>query len=214
MFGKILYFGLPSAFQNSIIAFANVVVQSYINSFGEAAMAGTGAYAKVEGFAFLPITSFAMALTTFISQNLGAGQTDRVRKGARFGVIAAAVIAEIIGIFTFIFIPQLVSLFDSTSEKVIWYGTIKGHTCALFYCLLAFSHAMAAIMRGAGKAVVPMIVMLVCWCVIRVSILYVTGLYAHDINYVNMVYPITWALSSLIFGIYYSRFDFGKAVRL
>jgi Na+-driven multidrug efflux pump len=166
------------------------------------------------GFATMPQNGYQEGAASIISQNLGAGQTDRVRKGARFGVIAAAVIAEIIGIFTFIFIPQLVSLFDSTSEKVIWYGTIKGHTCALFYCLLAFSHAMAAIMRGAGKAVVPMIVMLVCWCVIRVSILYVTGLYAHDINYVNMVYPITWALSSLIFGIYYSRFDFGKAVRL
>ena len=77
--------GLPAGFQNSIIALANVVVQSNINKFGKMAVAGSGAYSKIEGFGFLPITCFAMALTTFISQNLGAKQYERAKKGARFG---------------------------------------------------------------------------------------------------------------------------------
>lgn len=85
--GEILKYGLPSGFQNSIIGLANVVVQSNINSFGDMAMAGCGAYSKIEGFAFLPITSFTMALTTFVGQNLGARQYDRVLKGAKFGMI-------------------------------------------------------------------------------------------------------------------------------
>ena len=72
MLGRIIRIGLPSGVQNSIIAFANVVVQSYINAFGEMAMAGYGAYTKIEGFAFLPINSFTMAMTTFVGQNLGA----------------------------------------------------------------------------------------------------------------------------------------------
>ena len=72
LLGEILKYGLPSGFQNSIIGLANVVVQSNINSFGDMAMAGCGAYSKIEGFAFLPITSFTMALTTFVGQNLGA----------------------------------------------------------------------------------------------------------------------------------------------
>nr|WP_330363878.1 MATE family efflux transporter [Butyrivibrio sp. MC2013] len=213
MLRKILHYGLPSAFQNSIIAFANVVVQSYINSFGEDAMAGIGSYTKIEGFAFLPITSFAMAITTFISQNLGAGNLSRAKKGARFGVTCAVILAELIGVLTYIFIPDLVALFDSSSELAIWYGTVKGRTCSLFFCLLAFSHAMAAIMRGVGKAVVPMVVMMVCWCIIRVSFLYVTGLYAHNINFVNMVYPITWALSSIAFATVYLKMDFSKFVK-
>lgn len=71
LLGEILKYGLPSGFQNSIIGLANVVVQSNINSFGDMAMAGCGAYSKIEGFAFLPITSFTMALTTFVGQNLG-----------------------------------------------------------------------------------------------------------------------------------------------
>ena len=69
LLGEILKYGLPSGFQNSIIGLANVVVQSNINSFGDMAMAGCGAYSKIEGFAFLPITSFTMALTTFVGQN-------------------------------------------------------------------------------------------------------------------------------------------------
>ena len=73
MLGKIIRNGLPAGCQNSIIAFANVIVQTNINAFGEIAVAGQGVYAKIEGFGFLPITCFAMALTTFISQNLGAG---------------------------------------------------------------------------------------------------------------------------------------------
>ena len=73
--------GLPSGIQNSVISIANVIVQSNINSFGAQAMAGCGAYSKVEGFAFLPVTCFAMALATFVSQNVGAGQPDRVKKG-------------------------------------------------------------------------------------------------------------------------------------
>ena len=204
---RIIRFGLPSGFQNSIIGFANVVVQSYINYFGEMAMAGAGAYSKIEGFAFLPITSFAMALTTFIGQNLGAGDYERTRKGARFGTICSLIIAELIGVIIYIFAPQLIAAFDHTPEVIV-FGVERARACALFYCLLAFSHAMAAILRGAGKAIVPMLIMLAFWCIIRVSILAVSSMFCRTIATVNWVYPITWSLSSIAFLIYYKRFDF------
>ena len=72
MLQKVLYIGIPSGLQNAVIALANVVVQTNINDFGALAQAGCGAYSKIEGFGFLPITSFTLALTTFIGQNLGA----------------------------------------------------------------------------------------------------------------------------------------------
>ena len=90
--------GLPSGIQNSVISIANVIVQSNINSFGAQAMAGCGAYSKVEGFAFLPVTCFSMALATFVSQNVGAGQPDRVRKGMKFGTLCSVLMAEIVGV--------------------------------------------------------------------------------------------------------------------
>ena len=100
MLNQIIKLGLPSGVQNSIIAFANVIVQSNINSFDVNAVAGCGAYSKIEGFAFLPITCFSMSLTTFIGQNLGAKEFDRAKKGARFGIITSVLLAEIVGIMT------------------------------------------------------------------------------------------------------------------
>ncbi len=199
---KIIQYGLPSGFQNSIIGFANVVVQSHINYFGEMAMAGAGAYSKIEGFAFLPITSFTMALTTFVSQNIGAGKYSRVKKGAIFGAICSVSVAEVIGVIIYVFAPVLIAAFDQTPE-VIALGTDRARICALFYCLLSFSHVMSSILRGAGRSIVPMIIMLICWCIIRVSILTVSSIFVRDINIVNSVYPITWALSSICFTIYF-----------
>lgn len=204
MLSQIIRIGLPSGVQNSIIAFANVVVQSYINAFGEMAMAGYGAYSKIEGFAFLPINSFTMAMTTFVGQNLGAGQTERTKRGARFGIWATVILAELIGIVVFLLAPQLIAAFDSTPD-VIRFGVEKARTAALFYCLLAYSHSVASILRGAGKAVVPMIIMMACWCMIRVAFLAVNIPLTHAIQMVYVVYPLTWGLSSIVFFFYYKR---------
>ncbi len=204
MLGQIIRIGLPSGVQNSIIAFANVVVQSYINAFGEMAMAGYGAYSKIEGFAFLPINSFTMAMTTFVGQNLGAGQTKRTKRGARFGILATVILAELIGIVVFLLAPQLIAAFDSTPD-VIRFGVEKARTAALFYCLLAYSHSVASILRGAGKAVVPMIIMMAFWCVIRVAFLAVSIPLTHAIQMVYVVYPLTWGLSSMVFFFYYKQ---------
>ena len=204
MLKQIIRIGLPSGVQNSIIAFANVVVQSYINAFGEMAMAGYGAYSKIEGFAFLPINSFTMAMTTFVGQNLGARQEERTKKGARFCILTTVLLAELIGIGVFLLAPQLIAAFDSTPD-VIYFGVEKARTAALFYFLLAFSHSVAAVLRGAGKAVVPMVIMMAFWCVIRVAFLAVTIPLTHAIQMVYVVYPLTWGLSSLVFFFYYKR---------
>lgn len=204
MLGRIIRIGLPSGVQNSIIAFANVVVQSYINAFGQMAMAGYGAYTKIEGFAFLPINSFTMAMTTFVGQNLGAGQTERTRKGARFGILVTVVMAELIGVIVMLFAPQLIAAFDST-PAVVQFGVEKARTAALFYCLLAYSHSVASVIRGAGKAVVSMLIMMTFWCVVRVAFLAVSIPFTHSVLMVYAVYPLTWALSSVAFFFYYRR---------
>ena len=204
IFKQVIQFGLPSGFQNSIIAIANVVVQSNINSFGEMAMAGCGAYSKIEGFGFLPITSFTMALTTFVSQNLGAKNYERTKKGARFGIACAMILAEVIGIIIFIAAPVFVAAFDRTPEVIV-FGTERARTSALFYFLLAYSHSIAAVLRGAGKSVIPMIVMMIFWCVIRVAVLTGVSILIPSIAVVYWIYPLTWTLSSVAFFIYYKK---------
>jgi putative MATE family efflux protein len=203
---QIISVGLPSGIQNSIISVANVVIQSNVNAFGDNAMAGCGAYWKIEGFGFLPITCFSMAMTTFIGQNLGAKQYERAKKGARFGIICSISMAELIGIAIYVFIPQLVRLFN-TDAAVVEYGSIHAHTVCLFYFLLAFTHTVAGVLRGAGKSVVPMYVMLAVWCVFRIA--YVTSIthFLPGIRPVLAAYPITWAVSSVILIIYYLKAD-------
>ncbi len=199
---EILRYGLPSGVQNSVIAFANVIVQSQINSFGKLAMAGYGIHAKIEGFVFLPVTSFNMATTTFISQNLGARRYDRAKKGARFSILAAVLMAEAIGVLYYIFATQLIGIFDST-PGVIEYGATQARIVALFYFLLAFSHSIAAVCRGAGKAFVPMIIMLSIWCVLRIGYIIAVMRLIGEIRYVFWAYPLTWSISSVIYLIYY-----------
>lgn len=202
----IVRYGLPSGVQNSVIAVANVFVQSNINSFGKEAMAGCGSYSKIEGFAFLPITCFTQALSTFVGQNLGAKQYDRVKRGVGFGIACSCTMAELIGVASWLLAPQLISLFNK-APAVVDYGVGHMRIICLFYFLLAFSHCIAGIMRGAGKATVPMAVMLLCWCLLRVSYITVAMRYVNQISTVSWAYPLTWACSSLFFLIYFFKAD-------
>ncbi len=204
--GEIIRYGLPSGVQNSVIGLANVVLQAQVNSFGKMAMAAFGTQAKIEGFAFMPITGFNLALTTFIGQNLGAAQYDRAKKGARFGILSAVVLAELIGVIYYFFAPDLIGLFDKSPE-VIALGTQHARTLVFFYCLLAFSHSVAAVLRGAGKAFVPMLVMLSVWCVLRLIYVMSVMHFIGEIGYIYWAYPITWTISSIIYFLYYHFSD-------
>lgn len=204
MLTRLLRMGIPAGLQNSIISIGNVFVQSGINAFGATAMAGSGAYSKIEGFAFLPVNAFAMALTTFISQNLGAKQYGRARRGSRFGVLGCMILAEAVALLVFLLAPWLASLFGGDAEMVS-YGVLYARTVTPFFFLCAFSHAVAGIMRGAGKAAVPMIVMTFCWCLVRVTYISLFRSSFTSIRMVYAVYPVTWTLSSLVFLLFYLK---------
>lgn len=202
----IVRYGLPSGVQNSVIALANVVVQSNINSFGKAAMAGCGSYSKLEGFVFLPVTCFTQALSTFVGQNLGAGKHERVKKGVGFGIACCCILSELIGICCYFLAPQLIGFFSET-QQAIDFGVSHMRTICLFYFLLAFSHCIASIMRGAGKATVPMFTMLGCWCLFRVTYITIAVKLVNRLTTVSWAYPITWTLSSIVFLIYFLKVD-------
>ena len=200
----IIRIGFPSGVQNSMISIANVVVQSSINGFGSAAMAGCGAHTKLEGFAFLPVICFSQALSTFVGQNLGAEQYDRTRKGVRFGVICGTIMAEIYGVVAYLFAPNLISIFND-SPAVLDYGSRHMRTICLFYCLMAFSHCMAAVFRGAGKASVPMYTMLTFWCIVRIIYIRLALPMVNELTTISWAYPLTWCCSCITFMIYYKN---------
>ncbi len=206
MLKKILIYGVPSGIQNSVIGLANVFVQSNINTFGGIAQAGYGIYGKIEGFAFLPITSFNLALTTFISQNLGAKEYDRAKKGSRFGIICSMLLAEIVGLIMFFFI-QYISLIFTKDIDVIQYAKKQATVACLFYFLLSYSHSISSVCRGAGKAIVPMLVMLIVWCFLRLAYINIALSISYDIKLIYWAYPITWSISSIFYFFYYHFSD-------
>lgn len=203
---EILHYGIPTGIQNSVIGLANVLVQSHINTFGKLGTAACGAYAKIQGFAFLPITSFSMSLTTYIGQNLGAKEYDRAKAGARFGIWASMVLAEVIGVVLFLFAAPLVRIFIRDPESVA-IAVRQSHIESLFFFLLSYSHCLAGIFRGAGKAFIPMFVMLGIWCVFRITYITVAMMIDHNIDLLFWAYPITWIMSSVIYLLYYLKSD-------
>ena len=212
MAGPILRNSLPAGLQNSIISTANVVIQSHINSFGKLAMAGCGAYARVENVVFLPINCFVMAITTFISQNLGAGEHERAKKGARFGVIICVILSELFGLFFHAFAPAIIGAFDSNPE-VIEYGVRYARTVPRFFFLLAYAHSLAGILRGVGKPMIAMGGMLSIWCVFRIIFVTVGINLSHDIRVIFWAYPLTWILTSAVFTFFYRRMDWEQLVK-
>ncbi len=194
--------GLPSGIQNSVVSLSNMVVQTNINVFGDVAMSGCGAYARLEGFALLPASSFSMALSAFVSQNVGAGKYDRVKKGTRFGAWLSVIVVEIIGIAVYSFAPSLVRIFHD-DPQVVSFGVLQARTVVLFYCLLAFSHAMAGVLRGLGLSKVPMYTMLGFWCVLRICWNTFVAAPTGNIQLVFWSYPLTWTCSTVALLSYY-----------
>ncbi len=190
--------GLPAGIQNSVISIGNVVVQTNVNSFGEYAMSGMGSHTKIEGFVFIPIMAMSLTMSTFISQNLGAKEYDRAKKGAVFGIGSCIVIAEVIGVIAYVFAPEFIRIF-AKAEEAIAYGVIQERTVTLFYFLLAFSHSATGVLRGCGKSVIPMVTMLGFWCGIRVLYVTVAIRIFPVFQTVCWAYPITWSLSSMVF---------------
>ncbi len=207
---QVLRQGLPTGVQNAVISVGNIVVQSNINAFGQYAMSGHGAYAKIEGLVFLPITSLSMALPTFVSQNLGARQYERAKKGAAFGLVTGMAVAELIGVAFLFAAPPALRFFVDEPES-IQFGAIHARVVAPFFFLLAFSHCAAGVLRGCGKSFVPMATMLAFWCCVRV--VYVTlAVRAFPVfRTISWAYPLTWSLSSIVFLLFLLKSDWTHA---
>lgn len=201
MMKKVIQQGLPAGIQNSVISIGNVVIQTNINAFGEFAMTGSGAHSKIEGFVFIPITSMVLTLPTFISQNLGAKEYDRAKKGALFGILTSVILAEGIGLLVYVFSPQLIHIF-AKSEEAVRYGVIQERIMTLFYGLMAFSHSATGVLRGSGRSIVPMVTMLGIWCGVRVLYVTIAIQIVPVFQTICWAYPLTWGLSSIVFLIY------------
>lgn len=199
--GLIIKIGLPTGFQNMVISLSNILVQSSVNSFGANAMAGFGAYMKVDGFNVLPVTSFGMAATTFVGQNFGAGKTERVKKGMWMTLGIGILYTITTGILLLTFSETIMHLF-SDDPAVIDYGQQAMHFFCPFYWVLSILHALSGTVRGTGKSIPPMVVLLISLCFFRVLWVQFVMPNIASIEGIFMLYPISWTIGSGLMILY------------
>lgn len=199
--GLIIKIGLPTGFQNMVISLSNILVQSSVNSFGANAMAGFGAYMKVDGFNVLPVTSFGMAATTFVGQNYGAGKLERVKRGMWITLGIGIIYTITTGILLLTFSEAIMHLF-SNDAAVIAYGQQAMRFFCPFYWVLSILHSLSGTVRGTGKSIPPMIVLLVSLCLFRVLWVQFVMPNIASIEGIFMLYPISWAIGSGLMILY------------
>ncbi|WP_177917438.1 MATE family efflux transporter [uncultured Eubacterium sp.] len=201
---EIIRIGLPTAIQNAVISFSNVLVQSSVNDYGSIAMAGYTAYLKIDGFNILPVLSISMAVTTFTGQNVGAKNLKRVKKGMYDALIMCTIYTVLTGVFLLSLSHQILSLFTNDSA-VIEYGQLAMKYFCPFYFLLGILNTLAGTVRGAGKGVPPMLILLFSMCIFRIFWIKLALPFFSTIDGIFMLYPISW-LVGMIMMIIYTRY--------
>ncbi len=198
---KIIKIGLPTGIQNIVIALSNVIIQSSINSFGTIVMAGFASYVKIDGFNFLPVMSFSMAATTFTGQNIGGKRYDRVRRGMKVSLAMGIGYTICTGILLMLFAPQVMGIF-TTSQEVIDCGVYMMKFFCPFYAILAYIHIMAGTIRGTGKTLPPMLIILFSLCVFRILWIAIAVPKIGELYGLIMVYPLSFVVGATLTTIY------------
>jgi len=204
MVSKIIKMGLPTGIQSIVIALSNVIIQSGINSFGAVVMAGFTSYVKIDGFNFLPLMSFSMAATTFTGQNIGAGKIDRVKKGMKVSLTMGMGYAMATGVLLFNLAPYAMGIFTKDPEVVACGVYLMKFFCP-FYWILAFIHVMAGTIRGTGKTLPPMIIILVSLCLFRIIWIATVVPLIGELYGLIMVYPLSFVVGAVL-TILYAKF--------
>ena len=196
--------GLPSAAQSALYSISNIVIQAAVNGFGTTAVAAWSVYGKIDFLFWMTVSSYGIAITTFAGQNFGAQLYDRVHRGTRvcLGMAAATTVAISLALYP---LAGLAFRMFSQDQAVIEQGIQMMHflvpTYITYVCIEIFSGAL----RGCGDVRVPTIITVFGVCGLRVAWLLLVVPHFHTILMVEASYPITWALASILFAVYYLR---------
>ncbi len=208
---NIIRLGLPSGITQAIMSMAMILVQALTNSFGEQFIAANVIIMRVDGFAMLPNFSFGTAMTTYAGQNVGAGQHDRVAKGAKQGTLMAIATSAVITGTILIFGKYLMGIFTDTASLVELSMNMM-RILAVGYIAVAVTQSLSGVMRGAGDTMTPMWISIVQTIIIRVPL-------AYGLVYLTKsdVYPngrsecifisllISWILGAALTAIFYRK---------
>ncbi|MGN0978579.1 MAG: MATE family efflux transporter [Faecousia sp.] len=199
---EFLTVGIPSAVQSVVITLSNLIVQTHINALGVDSIAAFTAYFKVENFIYLPIMAFGQACSTFTSQNIGAYQVERVKKGVTTSLLLGIAVTLGTSALTLIFSKFAFGLF-ARDAGVIELGVQIAWVAYPFYFVYVFLEVYASAIRGAGKALPAMGIIVVNMCLVRTCVLKGILHFQPSVVGVAAVYPITWVCTAVCLFLYY-----------
>lgn len=194
---RILRIGIPAGMNSALYAVANVLIASTVNGFGDAIIAGNGASLGVEGFVTTSFGAFGAAATNFVSQNLGAGKLDRVKRSV--GIISFLTVGTglVLGVAVFFSREFLVAIYQPDNPDVIAAGALRLAVVSLFYFCLALTNVISGATRGLGYSLVPALNSLFFVCTVRILWLYVVFPLEPTYGMLTASYPVSWLLSSI-----------------
>ncbi len=203
---NVIRIGLPAGMQSVLYSVSNLVVQASINSFGTDAIASWAAIGKIDGFIWMVMSAFGIAITTFVGQNFGAQQYARVKRSIKvcLGMALGTTIA--LSILLLVFMEPLLRFFTG-DETVIAIGQRFFWVMAPSYFTYVFIEILSGAIRGAGESLQPMLI--TCFGVCGLRILWLTLVVPrfHTMEMVAMNYPVTWVIAAVVFIFYYLRMN-------
>ena len=203
---SVLRVGIPSGLQSNMYTISNIALQACINSFGTNSVAAWTAYGKVDSFFWMIIGAFGISITTFVGQNYGAGQYERVRKAVKTCLIMTFSASAFIGAFFCLFAQPLLSVFTSDPD-VLAIGMRILYMTAPTYVTFVCIEILSGTIRGCGNSLPPMLLTCCGVCIFRVAWVFLLNPIWHSLDMVIVSYPVSWTLTSILFVIYYRKFN-------
>lgn len=207
----ILMLGIPSGLQNAIFAIANLFIQSGVNTFDHIMVSGNSAAMNADSLIYDVMTAFYTACATFMSQNLGAGNKNRILKSYFISLLYSFLIAFILGYGLVLFGKPFLHIF-SNSEEVIDAGMKRLTIMGFSYCVSAFMDCTIAASRGLGKSLIPTIIVIIGSCVLRIIWVYTIFAYYKTFQALYLVYVSSWIITSF-FEIIYFVYIYKKSMK-
>ena len=199
---RILNISIPAAFQYSLFAVANLVVQSAVNSFDHITVEGNPAAMNADAVIYDMMAAFYTACSSFIAQNYGAGNKDRIRKTYLITTFYSFMVGFVLGGLLFVFKTQFLFLFTS-DQQVIQQGAIRISVMAFSYCVSALMDNATAGARGLGKTLVPTVAIIFGSVVYRVLWIMTVFAHFHTLQSLYLLYVTAWTFTAIIGNTYF-----------
>lgn len=203
-FTDILKVGVPAGVQSIIITLSNIIIQSQINTLGVTSVASFTVYFRVELIIYLPIVALGQAVVSFIGQNYGAGNWERIKKGNRLCIFGGSLITFAACILLIIAMPVILNVF--TKDAAVAAQTLEIVKVTFpFYFFYTVLECFSSNLRGFGKAFLPMIVTVISFCGFRIIALFALMAKNPSPDKVALSYPISWGIAAAAMAMLYVR---------